>query len=107
MSHHGLPIRLKLAINSDRQTGAPRCWENIFFPSKSLSLTTRWYKRGTKALMSLKKADFSKRAEFQEAKISLKLKLIEVKENSIQGKVFYEKLEKKLILKHRQGKLPL
>ena len=55
--------------------------------------------------MSLKKADFSKRAEFQEAKISLKLKLIEVKKNSIQGKVFYEKLEEKLILKYRQGKV--
>ena len=103
MGHHGLPIRLKLAINSDRQTGAGK----IFFPSKSSSLATTWYKRGTKALMSLKRADFSKRPEFQEAKISLKLKLIEVKENSIQGKVFYEKLEKKLILKHRQGKLPL
>ena len=99
MGHHGLPIRLKLAINSDRQTGAGK----IFFVNKILTLATR----ELKALMSLKRTDFSKRAEFQEAKISLKLKLIEVKENSIQGKVFYEKLEEKLILKYRQGKLPL
>ena len=54
--------------------------------------------------MSLKRADCSKKAEFQEAKYSLKLKLIEVKENSIEGKAFYEKLEKTLILKYRQGK---
>ena len=57
--------------------------------------------------MSPKKDIFSKRAEFEKAKNLLQLKLIEVKENSLEGKLFYEKLRKKLILKHQQGELPL
>jgi len=53
--------------------------------------------------MSPKGDKFSKRAEFEKAKNLLQLKLIEVKENSLEGKLFYEKLRKKLILKHQQA----
>ena len=59
--------------------------------------------------MSLKRDIFSttQRADFEEAKRSLKLKLIEAKENSVEGKKFYEKLEKNLNLKYQKGKFRL
>ena len=59
--------------------------------------------------MSLKRDIFSttQRADFEEAKRSLKLKLIEAKEKSVEGKTFYEKLEKNLNLKYQKGKFRL
>ena len=59
--------------------------------------------------MSLKRDIFSttQRADFEEAKRSLKLKLIEAKEKSVEGKNFYEKLEKNLNLKYQKGKFRL
>jgi len=59
--------------------------------------------------MSLERDIFSttQRADFEEAKRSLKLKLIEAKENSVEGKNFYEKLEKNLNLKYQKGKFRL
>ena len=59
--------------------------------------------------MSLERDIFSttQRADFEEAKRSLKLKLIEAKENSVEGKKFYEKLEKNLNLKYQKGKFRL
>ena len=53
--------------------------------------------------MSLKRDNFSKRADFEEAKRSLKLQLLEVKENSAEGRNFYEKLRKNLQLKYQTG----
>ena len=53
--------------------------------------------------MSLKRDNFSKRADFEEAKRSLKLQLLEVKENSIEGRNFYEKLRKNLHFKYQTG----
>ena len=59
--------------------------------------------------MSLERDIFSttQRADFEEAKRSLKLKLIEAKEKSVEGKTFYEKLEKNLNLKYQKGKFRL
>ena len=59
--------------------------------------------------MSLERDIFSttQRADFEEAKRSLKLKLIEAKENSVEGKNFCEKLEKNLNLKYQKGKFRL
>ena len=53
--------------------------------------------------MSLKRDNFSKRDDFEEAKRSLKLQLLEVKENSVEGRNFYEKLRKNLHLKYQTG----
>jgi len=59
--------------------------------------------------MSLKREIFltTHRADFEEAKRSLKLQLIEAKENSVEGKNFYEKLKRNLNLKYQKGKFRL
>ena len=59
--------------------------------------------------MSLKRENFltTRRADFEEAKRSLKLQLIEAKENSVEGKNFYEKLKRNLNLKYQKGKFRL
>ena len=59
--------------------------------------------------MSLKREKFltTRRADFEEAKRSLKLQLIEAKENSVEGKNFYEKLKRNLNLKYQKGKFRL
>ena len=59
--------------------------------------------------MSLKRDNFSttQRADFEEAKRSLKLQLLEAKEKSVEGKNFYEKLRKNLNWEYQKGRFRL